>query len=347
MSVIWANGMEDNRIRATATSNASVSTTDPRTGTRKLNCTQGGVFSSTYIYIDHAAITTGWVYCAFKNNQPQWQAAHPLVSLVADAGATGHTYLWFRQDGRFELRLGATVLATGTYVVRAGEWIQLAIKIVIADAPNGRYELRINGSTTPDINFSGDTRNGGSANWTRTYFGSWDTSQFTVLSFDFDDLIIQDNAGSSPENDWLGDLQIDAAIADGDGDDTAWAIGGSSPAATRWQSIDELVADDAVTLVESNTVGQRNLFTFAAVPTTQTVAIFVAAMITARMIKASATARGVKQAFKSGGTLGLGAEHTLTTSYADYAHIAHDDPGGSAWTNTTFNGAQGGVEVTT
>lgn len=342
MSIIYANGFEEGIVRFTASANASVSTTTPRSGLRKCLMNNVSVFAASFGYVDHANITTGWVYAAFKP-LTQWQAAHPVIS-ITDVG-TANPYLWFRNDRRFELRQGATVLATGTYIVNPGEWVHICCEIVIANS-GGVYKVYLNGSSTPDINFSGDTQGGANAYWNRTYFGNWDNSQFSSITLEMDDLIIQDNAGTAPENARLGDVGIDAALPDGDGDDVAWDIGGSSPAATRWQSVDEIPADDGVTLIEGDVVGERNLCTHAAVSTTIAVATFIAAMLVARVQKVTATDKKIKLCNKSGVTVGYGPEVDLTLANVDQAAIFHDDPGGSAWTDTNFNGAQAGVEVT-
>lgn len=345
MAIIWANGGEDGQMRFAATSGASISTSTPRSGARKFLMNNGSVFAVSYGRVDHTNIVTGWVYGAFKP-LTQWGAAHSVFAL--NEGSVTHISLWYRMDGRFEARFGftpGTVLAVGNSIHKPGDWVSLCMEVVIANS-GGVFNLYINGSSTPDISFSGDTQNGANAFFSQTYFGNADGGQFSSITLEMDDLVIQDNSGSSPENARLSDIAIEAVVADGDGDDTAWNIGGSSPAATRWQSVDEIPANDGVDLIESNTATDRNLFNFAAISTTVTVATFIALMMTMRAAKQSATTRKVKQCNKLSGTLQYGAEHTLTTSYADYVDIFHDDPAAAAWTNANMNSAQGGVEVT-
>ncbi len=57
---------------------------------------------------------------------------------------------------------------------------------------------------------------------------------------------------------------------DADGAHTDWDIGGSAPAASRWESVDEATPDDAVTLVETSTYGAKVSFGFANPGTTWT-----------------------------------------------------------------------------
>jgi hypothetical protein len=97
-------------------------------------------------------------------NQPSGVAA-PLITFASDSGATIHVVIVRNTSLHLEARLGSTsgtVLATGTATLTAAAWAQVEARCVVSDTV-GVVQVRINGSATPDINFSGDTRNGGTS----------------------------------------------------------------------------------------------------------------------------------------------------------------------------------------
>lgn len=343
MSVIWAEGFDDGVLRGNLTGNnlPTISSSVSRTGTRSLFC-QAGANSQNSIYtISHVAMATGIVNFGFRvaslinNNQ---------FFVLLDNG-TVHLILRTRSDGKFELcrATGATVLATGTFVYTPGTFVHMQIKYLIADA-SGTFELRINGATTPDINFSGDTRNGANALVSQTVFCSnWDASANTAgIAHYFDDIVLQDLNGSAPENSWLGETEVPYLFPDAPGDNADFALAGSSPAATTWESLDEVPVSDTVDFITSATVGHKATVSFGNLSGAGTIFAVVGLM---RARKAAAGTRNLKQSIKLAGTEVLGSEHAMSTSMLTYQNVWHRDPASAVWTTANVNAVKAGVEV--
>jgi hypothetical protein len=66
----------------------------------------------------------------------------------------------------------------------------------------------------------------------------------------FDDIYVNDTSGSTC-NSFQGDLQGLAFLPSGMGQFTQWSIGGSAPAATNWQSVDDVAPDGDTTFVSA------------------------------------------------------------------------------------------------
>lgn len=343
MSVIHAEGFDDGVLRGLGGGNnpATVSTSAVRTGTRGIRVTTGSSSFVGYYTVTTADMATGIINFAYR------AAALPggTISLmqILDNG-TVHLEIRLRADGKFDISRNGTSLGVGTFVLAANQFVHISFKFLIHDS-TGTAELRLNGAATPDINLSGqDTRNAANATISMVRLGQMTSSiNTTGVAFDFDDLIVQDLNGSAPENSWLGDSEVKYLFPDGVGDNADFTVGGSSPAATTWESLDEVPVDDGVTLVKSATVGHKVTTANQDLSGAGTVYAVVGLM---RAKKAAAGTRGVKQSIKLSGTEVLGAEHALSTSWATYQNIWHRDPASAVWTTANVNAAKPGFEIT-
>ncbi len=115
---------------------------------------------------------------------------------------------------------------------------------------------------------------------------------------------------------------------------THWAIGGSSPAATRWESVDEAVADDGTTTIVVSTPAQAGYITDVS---------FAASGLHPLTVINSVTAYWRGQRVGAGtpdntdlrvnGTVVVN-DHDFGADYAyhDKSHAMAAVPGGGAWT---------------
>jgi hypothetical protein len=89
-------------------------------------------------------------------------AAVTLVSLYGDANTTAHVVIGLNGSGQVTATRGVsgTLLATGSTVLAASAWHWIEIKATIADA-GGICIVKVDGLT--EINFTGDTKNAGTA----------------------------------------------------------------------------------------------------------------------------------------------------------------------------------------
>jgi hypothetical protein len=346
MAIIYAEGFDDGIMRgATGGADAPTASTDqPRTGTHSLKTflNASGAFDSSFYSVSHAALATGWVYVAVY--LPAAPAATARLVALLDT-ATVHVTLDLGTDRKLIATRNGTALATGSFVLPTSAWTHLAIKATIADAA-GAVEVRINGSPTPDIDESSvDTRNGGNASWDVTRIGWFSGGNMGVNTGVYhDDLVIQDTTGSAPENDWLGDVECRYSFPDAAGDEQDFTVAGSRPPATAWESLDEVPADDAVTLIESNTPTDQVLLNYGAIAAGGTIYAVIPLL---RALKDGAGARSIAPREKLGTTVRNGADIALSTSWVTYqGDVWHRDPDGSVWTTSSVNSSQAGAEVT-
>jgi len=144
-------------------------------------------------------------------------------------------------------------------------------------------------------------------------------------------------------NTFLGKSRIKAHSVASPGDLTGWTIGGTSPAATNWQSVDTLTTDDSQ-YNYANTVGARDLYQINPISD----ALYTFGIEITGFYKASDSGpRGITQTFRTAGAIDVeGTEHILTDSY----HVFHDlwelNPDtGVFFTGTEINALQIGPKV--
>lgn len=126
---------------------------------------------------------------------------------------SGVIHLEFLQliTGAIEVRRGSggTILGTTSagIITVAGGYHAMEIKMTVDDSA-GVVVMKVNGATV--LNLTGqDTRNGGTAGWTSV---QW----FSPAPADWDDVWICDGTGSA-NNDFLGDLRVDAHYPNANG----------------------------------------------------------------------------------------------------------------------------------
>ena len=126
------------------------------------------------------------------------------------------------------------------------------------------------------------------------------------------------------------------------GDETNFNIGGTTPAPTNWESVDEASSDDDVTYVEE--VGNsyaHDLYSLSDVSLSgsiNSVTVYIHCKAGPTPAWPSAYTR-----IKTGGGAYNGTEITLSTSYATYSTSYSNNPGGGAWTWTQINALQAGL----
>ena len=170
------------------------------------------------------------------------------------------------------------------------------------------------------------------------------------LTIYWDDYYIANTSGSL-NNTFLGPISVLAMLPTGNGTTDQWTIGGSSPAATNWQSVNENPPNDGVTFVHDGNVGDIDRYTFptiaSAYPALSIGTIF-AVVVNMRAELDIPGTRAIRAAVLSSATLGTSASDlSLTTSWADYQGVLETDPATSAqWLVAAVNAAEFGQKVT-
>jgi hypothetical protein len=242
---------------------------------------------------------------------------------------TGTTWKLFRGDQN------GTLLATSPDVPPG--WHYFEFKVTISDGA-GIAQYRMDGGTTNLINFSGDTKNGGTTT---------DIDQVGIGTYGggvgvyIDDIYILNTSGSV-NNDFLGDVRIATMMPNGNGN-RSQLTGSDGNSTDNYLLVDEQPYSTA-DYVGSATAGQGDTYTMANLPTTaQSIA---AAKIASIMLKSDAGAASAKHVLRRAGTDYFGATRVLSTSAVVYSDIWETDPStAAAWTETNINAAEAGMEV--
>lgn len=258
---------------------------------------------------------------------------------VFSDGGINHVSICLNADGTVAARRGSatgTILGTSTAVLTAGVFAYLEAKVLISDTV-GTVDIRKDGISILSLTVQ-DTRNVGNASADIMQFGG---SSAEAATIDYDDIYVCNNAGSAPQNTFLGDSRVDTTFPNAAGNKSQW----TPSAGSNYQNVDEDPANDDTDYNFASVAATRDLYAFPDIaPTTGTV-YGVAVNITAR--KDDATARTLRELTRRGGTDYAGAvTQTLTTSYAMYTEILEQDPSTSAaWSIANVNLAEFGVDL--
>jgi hypothetical protein len=267
------------------------------------------------------------------------------ITLFGDTGATAHLSVNFDAAGRIQLRRGSgsgTVIATtaGTPLL-AGTWHYVEIKATIADS-GGTCIVHLDNVEV--INFTGDTKNAG----TNTTIDA--ISLPGAINGIVDDFYVLDGVDGTtlgtPQalafNDFLNDCTIKPQRPDGNGATSAW-VGSDGNSTDNYLLVDE-VPFSSTDYVGSSVATDRDLYEVADLVGSPTV---YAVQVKAYAAKSDAGVRSFKTLTRSsGGTVAASAAIALSTSYTTYGgDITTKDPDGTAWTASSVNAAQFGVET--
>ena len=331
MALLFIDGFDAGDIATKWTSGASFSASSSTTrfGTGMV-ATMTGIDVLLHNVTASAQITVGVAFYV--------SSGAGGISIRGDAGTTIHiTVLRQPESGIIEVRRGSstgTVLAQGTTLIPLNTWNYLEVQATVADA-GGIVRVRLNGSSTNEINFTGDTKNAGtSTNIDQVgLFGSSGTVRF-------DDFYVLNSTGSSNTT-FLGDIRVHSLSPNNNG--TYSQLTGSDGNQTdNYQLVDERPFS-TTDYVGSPTVGQRDTYALADLPAvTQIFGVqnnFIGA-------KSDASSGNAKSALLINSTLYYGVTRALGTSYVAYSDIYDTNPNTStAWTDSVINGMEAGMEV--
>lgn len=146
---------------------------------------------------------------------------------------------------------------------------------------------------------------------------------------------------------------------DSAGDSTQWTIGGSSPAATNFGSVNEVTPDDGVTFVESVTANQIDMYncgasgigssdTVKAVGIGVRLANDVADVVTALQVRVESAASGTIQS-SAGIAMGTTIWRTNgpSTLFNPYPIMSDATPDSVPWTKANLDSMQIGIKLLT
>ena len=141
-----------------------------------------------------------------------------------------------------------------------------------------------------------------------------------------------------------GDQHVFCLNPTGAGTHTDMAIGGTAPAATNWDSVQETPEDDDVTYVDSGTAGDVDTYACSDITSLAGSVLYVAVNLVSR--KDDAGARTLAAIVRPSGTDYQGADIGVLDTYADAQTIYEVNPdSAAAWTLTEVNGGEYGQKL--
>lgn len=311
-------------------------TTDSRFGGYAL-----GVNSSNNLSIPASAeVTVGFAYTLGS-----FASLAVPITLYGDGGTTAHLTLTISTSGSIDLRRGTssgTIIATSaTSWPGLAQYRHLQIQATIADA-GGTCIVKLDNIEI--INFTGDTKNGG----TNTTIDRISPNIGGSGSTRIDDLWICDGVDATatqgaPNNDFLGDLGVFPIHPNGNGT-YSQLVGSDGNSTDNYLLVDENPPNTS-DYVTSATSGQHDTYTLADLPSAAVSVVAIQPVVIAQ--KTDAGAASIKPMIRENATDTTDTAQALSTSWAAYAgSIRGVKPSdGTAFSVSDVNALEAGVEV--
>lgn len=302
------------------------------------NSSQALEFDSTYS-IQKVLVSSGNTFIIGFAKKPSSGGGANGFFQLTDATVT-HITIGVNGDGTWWVKRGTsigTLLGNTTAVQSSGTYDYWEIKIVIDDT-TGSVTIRKNGSTVMSLTGQ-DTRNAGTAGWT----SFWLTGQTTTDNAYYDDLYVLDGSGSSPYQDFLGDVRVASHYPNGAGSNN-----GSTPStgSDRSLTVDEAIGNadtDYNTLPAGGSA--KDTFAMQSLVAAGTAIMAFQTCITAK--KTDAGSGSLCPVIRHGSTDYEGLSVAQSTSYVCYHQPYVANPGTSAqMTESDFNALEVGYKRT-
>lgn len=312
---------------------ASTTVSSASAGPRIAGCYYGACGTSAKLYktipVSSKVIVGFGLYCT----------GGPSLNFYGDGGTTLHiTVIRNSTSGVLEIRRGGgtgTLLASGTQQIFDSQWNYIEVSCTISDTV-GEVHVRLNGSTTDDCSYTGDTKNAGT-NTTidKVYLAMGSNMRVS-------DFYILDGTGSAPNNSFLGDVVVRTLAPSGNGT-YSQLLGSDADSVNNYLLVDELPFS-GTDYVGSPTTGQKDTYAMADLPAGVTNVYGV--QINGLMAKSDATLGQARLLLRTGGTDYGGSTRALTTTFTGYYDLYEKNPVTTvAWTPGDVNSMESGMEV--
>lgn len=219
-------------------------------------------------------------------------------------------------------------------------WFNVEVKAKI-DNTSGWVEVRVNGKTVLHL-VDVDTQNSTNNTFSAAGCGVTDIPGDEITGW-IDDFYCLDFLGTTC-NDWLGTSRIKTQFIIADGDNVDSIIGGTAPAATHWQSVNNVNLDDTkYVYIPYTAVADYDLYDV----NPNAAAILVhAVQVSIGARQDDATQLVIQTAIKSGTTIGYSDDIHLSQSYRFFDSFYEVNPDtGVGWTDTEVNSIQVGYKL--
>ncbi len=277
-----------------------------------------------------AQATVGLAY------QPVSGTSRLTISFYADSGTIQHISLERNSStGILEVNRGGSLLATGTTVLSAGTWYYLELQVTVADS-GGTVKVRLNGAQTNEIDFTGDTKNGG----TSTLIDAINIKNASLTNR-VDNLYVLNSTGSI-NNTFLGVMRVHTLTPNGDGASSQFT-GSDGNQVDNYQLVDELPSSTS-DFVASTVSGRRDTYSLDNLPSGYHQISGLQSNIVS--LKNTAGSVGLKAALRSNGALYYGTSRFPGTNAQTTSDLFETSPVTSqVWTSAEINNLEGGMEI--
>ena len=253
---------------------------------------------------------------------------------LTDSG-TAQLHLDLNASQQLVLVRGVTTLATSAVSLAQNTFYHLELKTTI-NSSTGSFELRLNGSITPIINVTGaNTQSTGNATVNDIRF----VTSGSVPDYDLDDVVIWDTTGSSPQNNFMGDIRIETIRPTSAGTNTGWTPNTGS----NYDCVDDINPDDDTTYVATSVSTTKDTYTMSNL--TSTIGTIFGAQSNLLCKKTDAGTADIKSVVRTGGSNFSSSAMGPSTSYSYVTDIRTLNPNtGVAWTGAEIDASEWGSE---
>lgn len=242
-------------------------------------------------------------------------------------------------SGKLTVQRGGTVLATSTNTISLNVWHYLEFQVIISTTV-GRYELRVDGTSTNWIPQSAANKNTQSTGNAYATGIALCLATATGFQAQYDDCYALDSTGSVNTT-FLGDCRVATLRPQAAGNYAQWTSNGG---ANFGNVNDDPYYDADTTFNQSATANQIDSFVFDDIPAASGSVFGIQHAIWAK--KDAGAARTFAAFQRSGTNDHVGTTQNAATSYAMYLDLKETDPDTSAaWTITNLNAAEFGVKI--
>lgn len=261
--------------------------------------------------------------------------------LCGDGGATIHFMLDIdTPSNTLSIYRGSTEIGSYTsQSIETGVWRYIEAHLLLSDTV-GVAQVWLDEQLI--IDFSGDTRNGGTdLNYNCMQFEDiMPQSPYSVATWD--DLYILDTTGTT-NNTRLGDIDVIALRPNGNGS-SSQLTGSDGNQVDNYALVDDPGAPSSTDYVSGASAGLTDLYALQDTPAN--IQQVQAVRVSYDAQKAAAGYAAMSPVIKANGSTTTQPALPLSTTETQYqSSIMETDPTGAGWTKTTLDGAEIGVET--
>ncbi len=221
------------------------------------------------------------------------------------------------------------VVGTGTTIVPVGSWFYVELKVIVGTS--GHATVQLNGA--PEI--ASSLGNFATSNISQIRFENHSLSGNTQI----DDVYVLDTTGSSPQNDFLGDVRVVTLYPVADGTHTQWT---PDTGTDHFSRVNEHLIDGDASYVKDATPGDKDSYLMDTF-----LGVIYSAQLNLGARKGEAALRQLAPLIRQAGTDHVGTTSTLSLDYLFYSWILDNDPLGNPWLAATINADEFGQELIT